>query len=130
MKSLLGIVAILGALASPGFANPLLGVWKTEPDGKSQTGYVQMASCGGAVCGTIVSAYDKSGNRITTPNVGRQIIRDLRPVSANAFGGGKIYVPIMRAEFPLEITVSGDKLTLKACNSLGICRNQYWDRVQ
>lgn len=89
-----------------------------------------MDSCGAGVCGTIISAYDKAGKQITTPNVGRRIIRDLKPISANSYGGGKIYVPLMGAEYPVEITVSGNNLKLRACNSLGICRNQSWDRVK
>jgi uncharacterized protein (DUF2147 family) len=117
-------------LAAPVTAATITGVWATEPDAKAQIGHVQITPCGASLCGTIISAYDKAGKQITTPNVGRQIIKDARAQGANTFGGGTVYVPVMKAEFPVEITVAGNKLTLRACNKLGVCRRQIWTRVK
>ncbi|MCG6901715.1 MAG: DUF2147 domain-containing protein [Rhodobacter sp.] len=130
MKRFLIVCAAIGVMADAAQAAPLLGVWQTEPDGKNQTGHVQITPCGAALCGTVVSAYDASGKQITTASVGKRVIRDIRQTGENTFGGGQIYVPLMRAEFPLEIRVSGNHMNLKACNSAGLCRTQKWARVK
>jgi len=130
MKRLLFALGAFILLSAPVAAATITGIWVTEPDAKAQTGHVQIMPCGAALCGTVVSAFDKAGKPITTASVGKRILRDLKPIGGNAFGDGKVYVPIMRSEFPVRMTVNGNRLSLRACNGLGICRSQTWTRVK
>ncbi len=130
MERLLCVFVVLAVLAGPVSAAGLIGIWQTESDGKEQTGHVQITPCGLALCGTVISAYDRAGKQITTASVGRQIIRDVQPRGANNYGGGTVYVPLMKAEFPVEMTVNGNTLDLRACNRIGVCRRQTWTRVK
>lgn len=127
MKRLAFVVAALLLVSGPVFAGGLVGTWLTEPDAKSATGHVVIQPCGGALCGTIVRAFDKAGNPIITPNVGKRILWDVR-AQGNA-GEGQVYVPGMRLVFPVSLTANGDRLNLRACNALGLCRTQVWKRV-
>ena len=130
MKRLILTLAALGLLAGPAAASALVGTWKTEPDAKRQTGWVQIVPCGTALCGTLVSAWNQAGQQITTVNVGRRILWDVIPASAGSQAGGRIYVPIMRTDFPVKLKLNGDNLNLRACNSVGVCRSQTWTRVK
>ncbi len=127
MKGLLAFVAALGLLSSPVFAASLVGTWHTQPDAKETTGHVVIERCGAALCGTVVRAFDKAGNPIVTPSVGKRILWDVK--EAGNAGEGRVYVPVMRAEFPVRLVASGNRLNLRACNKLGICRTQVWQRV-
>ncbi len=130
MKRVFATVLSVVFLAAPAGAATLEGIWATEPDGKAQIGHVEIKPCGAALCGTIVRAYDKAGNQVTTPNIGRRILRDVKSTGGNEYGGGKVFVPLMRAEFPVNMTVQGNKLRLRACNGIGVCRSQDWTRVR
>lgn len=114
--------------ASAGLAEPILGVWRTEPDAKGQTGDVRVAPCGAAFCGDIVAAYSPDGAPITTPNVGRTVLLDMAPAGGGTYAG-EVFVPIMGTDFPAEVAVSGAKMQLTACNALGVCQSQTWQRV-
>lgn len=120
------LAALLGA--APAFAGDMLGEWRTEPDNKGQTGDVRVVPCGSGYCGTIVRAHDSAGTQITTKNVGRQVLFDF---AANDAGGyaGEVYVPLMSARFPATVVVRGAQMTMRACNGVGICRSQTWQRV-
>jgi uncharacterized protein (DUF2147 family) len=120
----------LAALAPPSaVAEPVLGLWRTEPDGKGQTGHVRFRACGSAYCGTIVAAHDSSGQQITTENVGRQVVSGLSPQGAGTYEG-RVFVPIMGQDFPATIEVAGETMELQACNAIGICRSRTWRRVE
>jgi uncharacterized protein (DUF2147 family) len=111
-------------------ADPIEGTWATQPDDKNQIGHVVIQPCGAAFCGTLVRAYSPSGERITTPNVGRQLFWDLRAAGGGKYRQGRIYVPVLGADFPVEMTLTGGFLRLRACNSLGICQTRNWQRVR
>ena len=124
------VAIALAAFAPPSAtAEPVLGLWRTEPDGKGQTGHVRFRACGSAYCGTIVAAHDSAGRQITTENVGRQIVWSLRPQGGGTYEG-RVLVPIMGQDFPTTIEVAGETMELQACNALGICRSRTWRRVE
>ena len=127
LATLVGLV--LAAPAASADTEPLLGTWLTEPDRKGGTGHVAFETCDAAVCGTVVAAFDAEGQPTTTENVGRQIIWDMVHEGAGAYGGGRVYVPLMKKDFPVTIQVEGDSLSMRACNTIGICRTQTWQRV-
>ncbi len=129
LRSFILAAAIVPVMAGTAFAEPILGIWATEPDGKAQIGHIEMRACGPAICGKLVRAYASNGAQVTTPNVGREMIWDLRPAGGGKYGNGRILVPVMGADFPVEMTLAGDTLSLRACNALGICRSQTWSRA-
>jgi uncharacterized protein (DUF2147 family) len=113
-----------------GLAEPLLGTWATEIDSSRTYGHVRTRACGAAICGSVISAWDEAGAQITTPNVGREIFWGMVPKGAGTYADGRIHVPRMRADFPVTMEVTGDRLRLRACNAAGLCRSQTWTRVR
>ena len=60
MKRLvLGTLAAI-AMAGTAAADPVLGVWKTEPDDGAY-GHVEMSMCGAAICGILIRSFDDTG---------------------------------------------------------------------
>lgn len=118
---------MLGLLAEPVHAADLTGTWQTAPDAKAQTGHVQITPCGATLCGTVVRAFDHTGRPIVTANVGKRILWDVK--ASGATGTGRVYVPVMSRDFPVRLVARGNRLDLKACNALGICKSQVWNRV-
>jgi uncharacterized protein (DUF2147 family) len=120
------VLALL--LAAPAAAEPVLGVWQTGPDRKDQFAHVVVERCAQAICGTIARAFDKDGREITTPNVGKRVFWNLRPVGARRYEG-RAYVPAHDRTYDGELVLSGDRLTVKGC--LGpLCMSQDWRRVR
>jgi len=128
MKRFLIVLAVLGSMAGPGFASSFLGTWQTPLDAKQTTGYVQIVPCGASLCGTVISAFDKAGKPIVTPSVGKRVLWDV--MDDGTSGNGRVYVPTLRAEFPVVLTAHGNTLILKACSGLGVCKTQVWNRVR
>lgn len=129
MKHLTVLTALLLlALGAPASADPVLGTWASPPDHKGQTGHMHLSRCGAAICGTLVRAFTKAGAPTVTPNVGKLLLWDMVPNGGNAYRG-RVYVPLMKGEFPAEVLVSGNRLTVRGCNRVGLCRAQTWTRV-
>lgn len=122
------------ALTVPGAlsAESILGTWASPPDPKGQTGHVVMQPCEAArgYCGTLVRAFSPDGARITTPNVGKTLLREMQPESARIYRG-EAYVPSFSETFPATVTVEGDVLEVRGCALAGVvCEAQTWVRVQ
>ncbi|WP_319826503.1 DUF2147 domain-containing protein [Thalassovita sp.] len=113
--------------AAPAMADPLLGLWLTKPDHKGQVAHVQAAPCGTGICGTILRAFDRRGQPVVTPNVGKRVFWDMRPVVPGAYSG-RGWLPLLKAEFDGAIEVRGDRLTVRGCVGL-MCQSQVWTRV-
>lgn len=128
-KTALPAAAILCLAAAVAHAEPILGEWRTEPDRKGQTGDVQVVPCGAAFCGTIVRAHDSQGNPVVTPNVGRQIVSDMTP-GGNGSYAGRVFVPLLGAEFPATVRVRGGAMVVEGCNRLGVCMDQTLQRIR
>jgi len=127
MKRISLVLLALGTFAMPVSAATVEGIWLTPPDAKSTTGHVRIAPCGATLCGTVISAFDKAGKPIKTVAVGKRVLRDVNPTNLS---GGKVYVPAMRSEFPVQMNVNGNRLNLRACNSAGMCKKQVWTRLK
>ncbi|SDI54685.1 DUF2147 domain-containing protein [Lutimaribacter saemankumensis] len=124
--------AVISAIwmAAPGAlqAEAILGTWLTGPDNKSQVAHMRIKRCGPAICGTVLRAFDKSGQPVTTPNVGKQVIWDVTPDGQGVYRG-KVLLPLYKTVVDGMFDVSGDRLTLKGC--LGpVCKSQSWTRVE
>lgn len=128
MKIAFGAV-LFGAtmLALPVQADVVHGVWQTQPDDKGQIGHVRISDCGAALCGTIVRAYDKTGNEITTKNVGKQIVSKMTPTAGGAYEG-RVLVPKFNRSLNGKMEVKGKRLKISGC-LLGICNSRTWIRV-
>ena len=129
MTRVASIAAVLAlVVASPAGAAGLPGVWLTPPDQKAQTGHVEIIPCGGAMCGTVIGAFDRAGRPIRTVAVGRRVLWDV--TGAGGRHTGRVFVPTMNSAFPVTLVENGNRLNLRACNSVGICRSQTWQRVR
>ena len=62
------------AAAGMAMAEPVLGVWKTQPGDDGAYGHVTMRACGNAICGTVTKGFDASGKPTTGGSVGRKIV--------------------------------------------------------
>ena len=122
------LAALLIVIAMPAGAQTAAGLWLTGPDQKGQVGHMLLAPCGANLCGTVVTALDKAGRSVKTPNVGKQVIWDMRQVGADRYAG-RMYVSHFKATVNGQFQVAGQKLTVKGC--LGpVCQSQVWTRLK
>lgn len=119
-KIALTLAATIG-LAGAAFADPLEGMWRTAADDNGNSGLIQVAPCGAALCGTLVRAFDGSGNEMESPNVGRQIISETVAQGGGEYRG-KVYSPDRDATYNSRLQLSGNTLSVSGC-VLGICRD-------
>ncbi len=128
------LAAGFAVLASAAFAaDPVDGLWKTQPGDTGGYLHVSISECGSAICGTIDTAFDKDGNeQLEYENLGKQIIWDMVPDGGGSYGGGKIWAPDRDKTYSSKMTLdSQNKLTVKGCAVGGlVCRGQDWTRVQ
>jgi uncharacterized protein (DUF2147 family) len=128
MKALALAVGLMG-LATAALADPVEGVWQTQPDDNGNFALVTIAACGTEICGTLGKGYDSAGQPIASPNIGRQMIWGMSPKGGGAYGGGKIWAPDRDKTYNSKMALSGDRLKVEGC-VLGICRGQTWRRVE
>ncbi len=127
-KIIMGVVLGFG-LAGMAAADPVYGTWKTEADDNGGVGYIEIAACGGKICGTLVKSFDSSGAETQSPNLGRKIIWDMVADSGGNYDGGKVWSPDRDKTYKSKMTLSGNGLAVKGC-VLGICRDGgTWTRV-
>ncbi|MFC3615207.1 DUF2147 domain-containing protein [Lutimaribacter marinistellae] len=126
-KLILGAVAALG-LAGMATADPVEGVWKTEPDDGSYA-HISMKPCGSAICGTIARTFNSDGE-YTSPNIGKTLVIDMVPQGGGAYEG-KVWRPSNDKIYIGKMQMSGNSLALRGCVAGGlICSKQTWSRVQ
>lgn len=123
------VAAAIVLLAGAALADPLEGVWRTAPDDNGNTGHVEVAPCGDALCGTLVRALDASGAEIASPDIGRQIISETRPRGDGSYRG-KVWSPDRDQTYNARLQLNGDEVAVSGC-VLGICRDGgTWQRVR
>lgn len=126
------VLACLGAVwiwAGPGVAEPVTGVWQTEPDRKALISHIRLAPCGDAVCGTVVRVYDQSGQSVQTPNLGRRLFWDLYPSETGVGLTGKVFLPLVDIVARVKMVRDGAALRVTACKG-PICKSQRWRRIK
>ena len=127
LMTLAGALMLAGGAA---FADPVEGTWRTQPDDNGNFGVVTISSCGSSICGTLGQGYDASGNKIASPNIGRQMIWDMKPQGGGAYRGGKIWAPDRDKTYNSKMTLNGDTLSVEGC-VLFICRDGgTWTRAE
>lgn len=129
MKRFALTIAALVAFAAPAVADPLEGMWQTARDDNGNSGIIQVAPCGAALCGTLVKSFDANGAEMASENIGRQIISE---TVANGDGAyrGKVWSPDRDKTYNSRLQLSGTTLSVSGC-VFGICRDGgTWTRVQ
>ncbi|MCC7319612.1 MAG: DUF2147 domain-containing protein [Rubellimicrobium sp.] len=122
------LVAALVAAGTVAAADPVEGLWQTEPD-DGNFALVQIAPCGGAVCGTIARTFNAEGE-YQSENLGRQIVIDMVPQGDGTYEG-QVWRPSNDKIYYGTMTLNGDSLRLRGCVLGGlICSAQDWTRVQ
>ena len=121
--------AVLSCVVGAALAEPVLGLWRTQPDAEGRTGHVKFERCVGGFCGTVIAARGADGGEIVTPSVGRQVLSNLTPVADGVYEGSA-YVPLLRQTFPARVEIGGGEMRLQACNAMGLCRQQRWTRLE
>ena len=123
----LAAVALL--LATPVFADPVVGLYKTQPGDDGNFGHVELYKCENAICGVIRKAFDASGKEIPSDNIGRRMIWDMQAQGGGDYAKGKIWAPDRDKTYKSKMSLSGNALKVSGC-VLGICRAQNWTRVK
>ena len=121
MKTFTYTLAALVGLAGAAFADPLEGRWSTPTDDNGNSGLVQVAPCGAALCGTLVAAFDSSGAAMDSANIGRQIIFDTVAEGGGEYRG-KVWSPDRDKTYNSRLQLNGNTLSVSGC-VLGICRD-------
>ena len=126
MKKLaLAAVFLFGAAAH---ADPIEGVWQTQPD-EGSFAYVTIAPCGGAFCGTITRTF-KDKAEYQSPNIGKQIVRSMAPNGDGTYAG-QVWRPANDKVYSGKASVSGNQMSLSGCVAGGLlCKSQTWVKVQ
>ncbi|RMC35372.1 DUF2147 domain-containing protein [Paracoccus alkanivorans] len=127
MRKLFAAAAfLLGATAA--VADPIEGVWQTQPD-EGAFAHVTIAPCGSAFCGVISRTF-KDKTEYQSPNLGRQIVIDMAPVGGGNYEG-KVWRPANNKTYMGKANVSGDRMSLSGCVAGGLlCKSQTWARIQ
>lgn len=128
MKTLVTFFALVFASASVAVADPLEGVWQTEPDDGAYA-HVAISPCGANFCGIIQRTF-KDGAEYKSPNIGKTLVIDMA-----AEGGGKykgrVWRPSNDKIYLGKIALSGDTMKLSGCVAGGLlCSKQTWARLQ
>lgn len=122
--------AIAMLVAAPAAADPIYGIWATTQDDNGNSGHIEIAACGDAICGTLVQSFDRDGNAFESESIGRQVIWDMKPRRGGNYGGGKVYSPDRDQTYAGKLQLDGDNLTIQGC-VLVVCRDGgVWTRVQ
>lgn len=122
------IALIVALAATPAMADPVLGTWQTQPDDGAYA-HVQLAPCGGAICGTIRRTFNATGE-YKSPNLGKQLVQGMVPQGGGKYEG-RVWRPSNDKIYLGRIELNGDSLRLAGCVAGGlICSKQTWSRLK
>lgn len=109
-------------------ADPIEGVWKTEPDDGSYA-HITITPCGAAFCGSITKSFNASGE-FKSENDGKQLVRSMAPTGDGNYKG-KVWRPSNDKVYIGKAQVNGNKMKLSGCVAGGlICAKQDWTRIK
>ncbi|MCV2871894.1 DUF2147 domain-containing protein [Defluviimonas sp. WL0050] len=124
----LAIAALLSLVAGAAMADPVEGVWQTEPDDGSYA-HITIAPCGAAYCGVISRTFKAEGE-YASPNLGKTLVIDMVPNGEGNYAG-KVWRPSNDKIYIGKIELNGDNLKLAGCIAGGLlCSKQSWQRVK
>ena len=125
---LMALAAALALVAGAALADPVEGTWKTQADDNGNYGLVTISTCGAEICGVLGQGYDKAGQKVSSPNIGKRMIWAMKPNGGGKYSGGKIWAPDRDKTYNSKMELTGGSLKVQGC-VLGICRGQTWTRV-
>ncbi len=129
MKTLI-LAAVLAFAGTAALADPVEGIWKTKSDDNGNFGYVQIKPCGPAFCGTLIKSFDSAGKEMASENIGKKIVWDMIAYPDGLYDDGQIWSPDRDKTYNSDMTLAGDKLSVRGC-VFGICRDGgTWVRVK
>lgn len=127
---LMAAALMLAAGAGGAAADPVAGLWKTQPGDSGGYLHVAIAPCGAAICGTIKAAYDAQGKASGDyEHLGKRIIWDMGSGGNGKYAGGKIWAPDTNKTYNSKMQMSGGSLKVSGCVG-PICRSQTWTRLK
>ena len=127
MKTL-ALAAAFALAAVAAQADPIEGVWQTQPD-DGAFAHVTIAPCGNAFCGTITRTF-KDKAEYASPNIGKQIVRSMVAKGDGNYEG-QVWRPANDKVYNGKATVSGSQMSLAGCVAGGlICKSQNWVKIQ
>ncbi len=137
MKAGLGAAAVLLAAGTAGAASPAAGVWSTP----QEHGVVEVADCGGGLCGRIVNGDHIRADPAVTDRMNRNAALRGRPLKGLAIfqgltGGppkwrGRVYNPVDGGAYSGYMVQHGpDALVLTGCIVWPLCQSQRWTRLK
>ena len=127
-RIILAAAAALGLAGAAQAADPIEGVWQTQPDEGSYA-HVTIQPCGPAFCGWITETFNAEG-AFVSPNKGRQIVREMVPQGGGAYEG-RVWRPSNDRVYLGRVQIEGDRMALRGCIAGGlICARQDWVKVQ
>jgi uncharacterized protein (DUF2147 family) len=123
--------------AATSHSDPVLGRWRTETRG----GIVEIAPCGASVCGTLVSSEGLRANPALTdahnrdPKLRSRPLRNLQLLggftrSGSMWTGGSIYNAEDGKTYSAKLTPEGDRLKVRGCVFVPLCKTQTWTRIR
>jgi uncharacterized protein (DUF2147 family) len=131
MKAILGSAVVVLWAGAAMAGDPVEGIWKTKPDDNGNFGYVQIAPCGPALCGTLIQSFDGTGAKMDSENIGKRIVWDMLPEGDGSYGGGKVWAPDRDKTYSSTMQMTGNSLAVSGCVLGGlICRASDWSRVK
>lgn len=127
-RTTLALVAFV--VSTPAFAaDPVVGLFKTQPGDNGNFALVEMSECGNEICGVIRQTYDGSGAKIKSDNIGKRIVWAMQPKGDGSYSKGKIWAPDRDKTYKSKMVLEGKRLKVSGCVAF-ICRSQIWMRVK
>lgn len=131
MKTLLLSLAALSTAAAPAAAiakDALEGYWKHGPM------VIQIAPCGGDLCGTVVKAspsqQEKAERGSGTHLIGSRLITEIEPTGPGAYTGRVFAADRNVHASGVVHLLSRDELEVKGCVLMVICKSRTYQRVR
>lgn len=131
MKTIFASLAALALAASPALASaksPLEGHWKHGPM------VIEIAPCGAKLCGTVVKAsasqQKKAQDGSGTELIGARLITDIEQTAPGTYKGRVFAADRNIYANGTVRQVSHDRLEVKGCVLLVICKSRTYDRVR
>lgn len=125
-KALMTVALVLTTTGAAG-ADPLVGLWQTEPD-DGAFAHVQIEPCGSNFCGKIALTF-KDNAEYQSPNKGKTLVIDMSPDGGGKYTG-KVWRPSNDKIYLGKIALDGDRMKLSGCVAGGLlCSKQTWARI-
>ncbi len=126
------VAASLIAFPSYCFSKDISGVWQTQPDRKDLISHIKIEVCEEeqGYCGTVLRAFDETGQEVQTPNIGRRLFWGMTEQSDGVYAGGAFYLPLIdMVTENITFRLEGDILTVSGRVAM-IRSSQEWTRLE